>query len=219
MKYFDNLGKVHDKRLFATVESAKNRVTGKVPKKKRTPKGESLFPDRSQYEYGDVQTYDKVDNLSTILIDYETQSILLKNSDGDVVISSKIDDVIMQNLGSMGTETSENRIGYVDIVPMVHHVKSLEEREAELIDRCMKECSGDIKKLINASVNPASDNYDFNNRLVECQSKILSTAINKDKLTFHEGGEKFIDNILNRIFKEMFVDIGSIKTREEDGGD
>lgn len=219
MKYFDNLGKVHDKRLFATVESAKNRVTGKVPKKKRTPKTESLFPDRSQYEYGDVQTYDKVDNLSTILIDYETQSILLKNSDGDVVISSKIDDIIMQNLGSMGTEISESRIGYVDIVPMVHHVKSLEEREAELIDRCMKECSGDIKKLINASVNPASDNYDFNNRLVECQSKILSTAINKDKLTFHEGGEKFIDNILNRIFKEMFVDIGSMKTREEDGGD
>ena len=36
----------------------------------------------------------------------------------------------------------------------------------------------------------------LNNRLVECQSKILSTAINKDKLTFHEGGEKFIDNIL-----------------------
>ena len=218
MKYRDNLGKVHDKRVAAAFTSAKNKVLGKVPKEKKKKRKSSLFPDRSEYEYGDVQTYDKVDNLKTVVIDYETQSVLLKNDDGDVVISSKIDDVIMQTLNS-NSEVFESRIGYVDIVPMVHHVKSLEEREAELIDRCMKECSGDIKKLINASVNPASDNYDFNNRLVECQSKILSTAINKDKLTFHEGGEKFIDNILNRIFKEMFVDIGSIKTREEDGGD
>lgn len=216
MKYRDNLGKVHDKRVAAAFTSAKNKVSGKVPKEKKKKRKSSLFPDRSEYEYGDVQTYDKVDNLKTVVIDYETQSVLLKNDDGDVVISSKIDDVIMQTLNS-NSEVFESRIGYVDIVPLAHLVESLEKREAELIDICMDECKDDVKKLINASVNPASDNYEFNNRLIECQSKILSTAMKKDNLTFQEGGEKFINTILDRIFREMFVDIGKMK--EDDGGD
>lgn len=201
MKFYDNKGNVQGNFIKKIASNVKNNVSDRYNK---SVEGK-VFVDR----YIEPITPSRVSTIECkrININYDQGVLELLDQHNDVVLTSKIDDHIMNSINMKGIQT-----GYVDILPQSEN--ALDAKQKELINRVFNE-TGVVESLSNA-ISFQDDEKRFNNELIYSQSKLVEAVIKTDPITARQSDSNFFQQMFNKLIKDSVSKI-NLANKEYDG--